>query len=109
METRTRICLAAAVAACFALTGCPGRGHIPTIPTKSETEIAVEQITAEWLAPCERMALGVPDNSVGNLLHDFNSAAGLLTECVTRQRSLVEYLAPVVVKEKARKLAAPAK
>lgn len=67
---------------------------------KSETEIAVAAIKAEWLKPCEGLLTPTPENAVGNLLQDYADMAAALAECRARQNDLVEYLSPVVKKER---------
>lgn len=86
----------------LALVGCPAT--IRTVPkvTKSETEIATEQIKAEWLKPCDELAAQSPENQTGNLLLDYVDLSSIAAVCKARHNSLVEYLAPVVLKEKAR-------
>ena len=42
------------------------------------------------------------DNTVGNLAQDFADAAAGLATCITRHNELVDYLKPIVAKEKAK-------
>lgn len=46
----------------------------------------------------------MPENSIGNLLTDYNNISAARAICVTRHNSLVDYLKPIVEKERARKL-----
>lgn len=82
------------------LAGC---GHSkPLLRTKSETEIAVSAIKAEWLKLCEAPAGGDPENQVGALLQDYADVAEALAICIKRHNDLVGYLKPVIKKEQAK-------
>lgn len=70
--------------------------------TKSKTELAVESIQDELLRECEGMP-PPPSNTVGDLLEDGTLSMVLLGQCMARQRSLLNYLRPVVEAERKRK------
>ena len=112
-STRTRrfglagkICTAGHVAVIVALSFCFAGCSWPVkpdtkLPTKTETETAVSQIKDDMLLKCE--GLGPErDNTVGNLAQDFADAAAGLATCITRHNELVDYLKPIVAKEKAK-------
>lgn len=84
------------------LSGCITKVVYVRDPTKSETEVKVEAIKDEWLDPCAGLPKAKPGNDVGNLLGDYNTLAGVAATCIARQRSFVEYLRPIVQKERAR-------
>jgi hypothetical protein len=83
------------------LVACGSKPVKPTtpLPTKSETEIAVSQIKAEMLLKCEGFG---PErvNTVGSFALDFADAAAGWATCITRHNGLVDYLKPIVEKEK---------
>jgi hypothetical protein len=107
METRTRLSGCARIGSCAiiaALTvGCRTAPVQPQqqIRVKSETELAVAAIDREWLKRCEYLRGPMPENEVGALLQE-HAAVTLpaLAECMKRHNSLVEYLIPVVEKER---------
>jgi len=76
----------------------------PTVVTKSGTELAVEQIKSEWLVRCAGLETSMPANDIGSLLNDYNDLAGVSATCLERHNSFVDYMKPIVEKEKARKL-----
>lgn len=84
------------------LTGCgwPPKKPEPPVQTKSQTELAVQEIKGEWLKTCDGLAEVPPGNSTGNLLLDYTDAVALLGICLARHNSLIEYLAPVVARER---------
>lgn len=73
--------------------------------TKSESELALEQVKAEWLVKCRGLESPMPENDIGKLLADYNDLAGVSATCMERHNSFVDYIGPVILKEKARKLA----
>lgn len=88
--------------ASLTLSGCAWLCPAPEskVKTKSETELAVEAIRAEWLKPCEGMAAGAPDNNVGALLQDGTDAMSFLAICMKRHNAFVDYMAPIIAKER---------
>lgn len=102
MDARTAACLTAAIAAIIALSGCGSRPKVAQIPVKSETELAVENVKSEWLIKCEGVQGPAPQNNVGNLLEDYNRVVTALALCMARQHETVDYLEPVVKKERAK-------
>jgi hypothetical protein len=70
------------------------------VKTKTELETAIENVKDEWLKPCEPLQ-PLPENpTVGALLDD---AAGALLDaamCAARHNSLVDYITPIVRKQK---------
>lgn len=93
----------ACIYAALALGGC---GHLQvsgTVRTKSETEIAVEQIRDEWLKVCETLKTPMPTNSVENLQRDYTDLAAALAVCISRQTDFVNYMKPFVQKERGAK------
>ena len=109
MEKGTRHCsifhATAAALIILSLVGCGGK--LPFIRTKSETELAVSEIKAEWLAPCAGLSVSNPDNSMEGLLSDYLALAEAMTICSTRHTSFVNYIKPVVDKERASKPSNP--
>lgn len=98
-----RASLALLLASTLALVGCTGPVRkVPALLVSSETEIAVQAIKAEWLKLCDEVVGPPPENEIGNLLLDYNALAGVAAPCRVRHNSLVEYLAPVVAKERER-------
>ena len=85
------------------LGGCFHKPVKPSEPVraKSETELAVAAIDREWLKKCEGLSGQMPDNQVGALLQDYVDVATPLAECMKRHNSLVDYLDPVIKKERA--------
>ena len=75
---------------------------MPVIRTKSSTELGIEALSSEWLRPCFGIT-ATRGNDVGNLLDDFNDAAGALSICMERHNRLVEYLQPIVNQERSAK------
>jgi hypothetical protein len=86
------------------MSGCFHTAPVkPTEPirVKSETELAVAAIDREWLKRCEGLKGPMPANEVGALLQEHAaSTLPALAECMKRHNSLVEYLIPVVEKER---------
>lgn len=70
------------------------------IKTKSETEIAVALVKDEWLIACKGLAGPMPENEVGALLQDNTDLAAALADCIARQNSFVDYMKPIVKKER---------
>lgn len=91
----TRACVSAFCA--IALVGCGHDG--PLIATQSETDIAISQIKDEWLTKCAGLG-PEKDNNIGNLLQEYGELAALLAVCMKRHNDFVDYLAPVVAKQK---------
>ena len=87
------------IAILFGVGGCTHTA--PKIARKGETRLAVEQIKGEWLKKCEYNLGPPPTNNTGNLLADYTALAVPSALCRERHNSLVEYLAPVVAKERA--------
>lgn len=82
------------------LVGCEtAPKKVPNLVTKSDTELAIEALSEEWLRECEGLS-GEPDDSVGALLQDGTTAMSLLGQCVARHNGLVRYLRPIVAAEK---------
>lgn len=70
------------------------------IRAKSETELAVSAVNAEWLVECEGPVDPMLDNNIGNLLQDYANMAEMFAVCQARHRKLIEYLVPIVNKER---------
>ena len=106
METRSfagrafRCIVSAAII--LSLTGCFGTFGKAAVKTKSETEIAVAEIKAEWLKRCEGLAGTMPENQTGNLLQDYADMASAFAQCIERHKALADYIEPVMKKERAR-------
>ena len=82
--------------------GCATKVLTPdAIRVKTETEVAIAAIQAEWLQKCtlEKAAIS---NSVGALLQDYVDLAEQFAVCSARHNELVMYLSPVVRREKAK-------
>jgi hypothetical protein len=92
-----RVCCFTVVA--FLLTGCFGTTSPVKIRIKSETELAVAAIKTEWLIRCKFLA-SAPPNEVGALLQDYADMATAFAECQQRQNSFIEYMEPIVKKER---------
>jgi hypothetical protein len=100
-----RIVFACALAVTALLAGCPWPLQPEArITTRTETELAVIEVKDEWLRPCAGLSPTMPENNTGNLLLDYNDLSGVSAVCAARHNTLIEYLAPVVAKEKARVL-----
>lgn len=100
-----RIALGCALAVTALLAGCPWPLQPQAkITTRTETELAVIEVKDEWLKPCAGLAPAMPENNTGNLLLDYNDLSGVAATCIARHNSFIEYMAPVVAKEKARVL-----
>lgn len=100
-----RLALGFALAVTALLSGCPWPLQPEArITTRTETELAVIEVKDAWLTQCAGLDPTMPENNTGNLLLDYNNLSGVAAECIARHNSLVEYLAPVVAKEKARVL-----
>ncbi len=84
----------------LATTGCACFSKGPSVKVKSETELAVEATKDEWMKACEGLSTPMPENSVGNMQQDLIDVSALLAECIKRHNSYVEYMAPVVKKER---------
>lgn len=84
-----------------AITGCAAKPVAPTVKLKTPLETAIEQIKDEWLLPCTTIPVS-STNTVGNLLDEAASSLLLAAECPARHNTLVDYLAPVVRKQKGR-------
>lgn len=82
------------------LVGCGTIAGGGTVRMKSETELAVSEISEQWLTKCEGVTSPAPDNQVGLLLQDYNDLAVALANCMTRNNGLVDYLKPLVKKER---------
>lgn len=93
----------AAIAALMLLSSCGTKVSIqqPAVKTQTATELAVAAIRDDWLKKCEGLPPGPPpENNVGGLLEDYNQVAAVAATCMALQHSLVDYLAPLVAKEK---------
>lgn len=66
------------------------------IRTQSKTELAVEAISPELLQECEGMPTAIPSNTTGDLLDDGTLAMGLLAECRSRQKRLIQAVKPAI-------------
>lgn len=75
----------------------------PRVVTKTETEIAVAAVKDEWLKECEGL-VGVPSNSIENLLVDYTDLSSVAAICFARQRDFVQYMAPIVKKAREEKV-----
>lgn len=62
------------------------------------------EVKDEWLKPCEGLDPALPKNSTGDLLLDYSNVAAVAATCMARHLTLIEYIGPVVAKEKARVL-----
>lgn len=58
-------------------------------------------IKSEWLQKCT-LDKAVPTNNVGALLQDYVDLSEQFAVCSARHNALIQYLAPVVKKERAR-------
>jgi hypothetical protein len=90
----------AAIMIASVLAGCAATKPkaTSTFVPKSNTQLAIEQIQPEMLQYCST-ALVERTNTVGNLLLDLNDVAHLLAICEKRERSLVDYIKPLVQQE----------
>lgn len=97
--------VAVIVAVTLTLGGCSWlwrkEADAPRLPVKTETETAVSAIKDEMLLKCEGFG-PERDNSIGNLAQDFADAAAGWATCISRHNGLVDYLKPIVDKEKAK-------
>ena len=107
MEKRTRaggyfsrLVICSIIAALLA--GCTTVKTQDSVKIKSETEIAVSELKLEWLTECEGLG-GVAENEVGALLQDFVDLSALFAVCQARHKDLVQYLVPIVKKERGSK------
>ena len=98
-----RLCGLGAIVSIGLVAGCsttPVKVH-SDIKLRSETELAIQAIKEEWLKPC--LGVGQPqENSIAGLLQDYTDAAAGFAICMRRHNSFVDYLTPVVAKEKAK-------
>ncbi len=81
-------------------TGCATLQTSDAVRTKSETELAVAAVKKEWLIPCEGLAAVVPTNDIGTLLQDYADMATAFATCQKLHKSFVDYMAPIVQKER---------
>lgn len=86
----------------MSLAGCvtPAKDKVRT---KSETEIAVSAIRAEWLTDCVFEQTPEQENQVGGLLQDYVDMAEALALCMKRHNDFVGYMRPIVQKERTAK------
>ncbi len=96
----TRVRAGIILAASLALSGCFATTDSSYHP-KSETEVAIGQINNEMLKRCEGVG-AAPQNTVGSIVQDGVDIAAVAATCITRHNNLVDYLAPIVAKEKAK-------
>lgn len=111
-STRTHGRLAA-VAICAILTslltGCPGtiprEPEAPPLKLRSQTEIDVGAVKDEWLKKCDGLSVDSrPQNKAGALALDYTALVGVAAPCRVRHNALVEYLKPIVERERANAL-----
>lgn len=95
---RARPAVGAVILAALLAVGCSTT--VPTVKTKSETEIAVSEIPADWLLGCDKISDSAPDNEVGELLLDYTELAKAYATSCTRYKNLSDYLKEVVKKER---------
>jgi hypothetical protein len=105
METRTfngkRFTCFCAFAIILMLAACRTTPKVEDpIRTKSATELGVAEIKLEWLIPCKGLETPQPENEIGALLQDYADLAKVAAECALRHNSLLEYLGPIVKKER---------
>ncbi len=82
------------------LSGCAATTPNPGVKVKSELEIAIEAVKDEWLRPCADLPDAPTVNSIGNLLEDASASLVIAAECAARHNSFVDYIAPVVNRQK---------
>ena len=92
-------CIIAPIIAAVAVVGC---GTTPALQTRSETEIAVSNVKAEWLKDCEVLVGPMPANTIGSLLQDHADISALLAMCIARHNDFAAYMRPIVDREKER-------
>jgi hypothetical protein len=90
------LCIAVALAGCDHLPLQPG------VQTKTELETAIAEVKDEWLKPCRAVA-PTPGNSIGSFLQDATEVALAGAECAARHNSFVDYIAPIIRREKGTK------
>lgn len=112
--TRTpgrRLGIALGLLATALLAGCPATvSRVPPQPveTRTQTEIDIAAIKDEWLAKCPGLSKeSRPENKAGALALDYNAVVAIAAPCRTNHNGLVEYLKPIVEREKARNKALP--
>lgn len=89
------------IASAIMLTsGCATVVDVPPLRMKSSTELAVETLRSEWLNECVGVQGGMPDNSTGALLADYVALATAFAVCKEWHNGLVQYLRPIVQKER---------
>lgn len=103
MEAITRSFAAALM--CMGLAGCP-LATIPEAPppvyVQAEETVALAAITDEQLRKCEGINTPMPSNNIGALLADNIAISGVAETCIARQHKLVDYVAPLVQKARAK-------
>lgn len=100
-------CVGSALIIAFMLAGCQSTKILNAIKMKSETEIAVSSIKLEWLKKCDGLEGPMPENQIGALLQDNALLSAALAVCIARHNSFVEYMKPIVEKERGATPATP--
>lgn len=98
MSAILRFAVAFAVAL---LVGCTSAPKGAMVKTKTEAEVALAEVREEWLKKCEPVIVE-RGNSIGDLLKDYADASAALAECMARHNDFVEYIGPLVRKERKR-------
>lgn len=93
-------CVFSALIISFALTGCQSTKILNSVKVKTETELAVSSIKLEWLKKCDGLEGPMPENSIGALLQDNALLSAAFAVCIARHNSFVEYMRPIVEKER---------
>lgn len=90
----------AVVALVVLFAGCATK-PAPAVRTKSQTEVAVSELPADWLQGCDKIEAGGSRNEVGELLLDYTALAEAYAASCNRYKTLSDYLKEVVKKERA--------
>lgn len=81
------------------LAGCAGDPPKAKSEPLPEVIIALKELNEERLRLCPKLGER-PGDATGDLLQDFTAVASIGAECQRRQKSLVEYIRPLVEKAK---------